>query len=234
MRLFITGANRGLGFELGKIALLEGHTVFAGAYAKDSADALNALRLQNGCKLEVMDLDITSDRSVDNAIKTMEEKTGALDCLVNNAGILLNKDKMIDEITIDELRSTFEINTFGHYRVLKAALPLLYKGKGPVIINMTSEASSISNVGVQYCSYSMSKVAATMMSQMFSNLLTEKGFKVYAMHPGRMNTEMGRATAQIEPAESARGILNIITGKVKPRIEGGVWFINYKGEPMKL
>jgi NAD(P)-dependent dehydrogenase (short-subunit alcohol dehydrogenase family) len=184
--------------------------------------------------LVILDLDVASDDSVAKAVEMIEASAGALDAVVNNAGILLNKGKRIDELEIDELRLSFEINTFGPYRILKAALPLLYQGKNKMIINISSEASSISKVGVYYCSYSMSKVALTMMNQMFANLLKDKGFSVYAVHPGRMNTVMGRETAQIEPSESAAGILRIMTGEVKPRIENGVWFINYRGEPMSL
>ncbi len=234
MRILITGANRGLGFELSKLALQEGHTVFAGAYHPDGAADLEKLKEKYPEQLEIIELDVSSDPSVADAVKKIEAKAGALDAVVNNAGILLNKGKRIDELEVEELRLSFEINTFGPYRVLKSALPLLYKGNDKVVINISSEASSISNVGINYCSYSMSKVALTMMNQMFANYLKDKGFSVYAVHPGRMNTVMGKETAQIEPSESAAGILKIMTGKVQPRIEGGVWFINYRGEPMKL
>jgi len=234
MRILITGANRGLGFELSKLALSEGHSVFAGAYVPDGMADLEKLKEKYPEKLEIIQLDVANDISVTDAVKKIETKTGALDALVNNAGILLNKNKRIDELEIEELRRSFEINTFGPYRVLKSLLPLLYKGENKVIINISSEASSITNVGINYCSYSMSKVALTMMNQMFANLLKDQGFSVYAVHPGRMNTQMGKDTAQIEPSESAVGILAIITGKLKPKIEGGVWFVNYRGEPMKL
>ena len=234
MKIFITGANRGLGFELSKVALAQGDTVFAGVYLPDGTEALDGLKEDYPKTLEIVPLDISSDESVTKAAETIEEIAGSLDCVVNNAGILLNKHKKIDEIEIDEMRLSFEINTLGAYRVLKSTLPLLYAGEGKVIINITSEASSITNVGTEYCSYSISKVAATMMSQMFANLLTEKGFKVLALHPGRMNTVMGRETAQIEPSESSQGIYDLIIGKVEPKIRNGVWFVNYRGEPMDL
>lgn len=234
MNIFITGANRGLGYELTRLAVENGHNVFCGAYLRDGAEDLKKLQEKYPGKIEIVELDVASDKSVTDALQKVAGKVASLDAIVNNAGILLNKDKRIDELEVDELRLTFEINTFGPYKVIKAALPLLYKGQGKMIINISSEASSITNVGINYCSYSMSKVALTMMNQMFANLLKDKGFKVYAVHPGRMNTVMGRATAQIEPTESAEGILAIMTGRVQPKIEGGVWFINYRGEPMKL
>jgi len=234
MNIFITGANRGLGFELTKVALANGNVVFAGVYIPDGSEALENLKESHPDLLHIVPLDVSSDESVGSAVKVIEENSGSLDCVVNNAGILLNKHKKIDELDIEDLRLTFEINTFGPYRVLKKSLPLLYRGDGKVIITIASEAASITNVGTEYCSYSMSKVAVTMMNQMFANLLSEKGFKVYAIHPGRMNTVMGKETAQIEPTESAQGIFDLITGKVKPRIKNGVWFMNYLGNPMEL
>lgn len=234
MKMLITGANRGLGFELTKLALSKGNTVFAGVYLPDGSEALDDLKKTYPDLLEIAPLDVSNDESVADVTKFIKEQVGCLDCVVNNAGILLNKHKQIDELEVADLRLSFEINTFGPYRVLKSTLPLLYRGDGKVIINIASEAASITNVGTDYCSYSMSKVAVTMMSQMFANLLTDKGFKVYAIHPGRMNTTMGKETAQIESFESARGIYDLITGKVQPRIKNGVWFIDYRGNPMDL
>lgn len=234
MNIFITGTNRGLGFELTKLALKQGHKVFAGAFTRDGMQDLNSLKEEYQESLVVMDLDVTSDESVSAAMQRIEAEDGALDALVNNAGILLNKNANIDELEVEELRLSFEVNTFGPYRILKAALPLLAKGAGKMIINISSEASSITNVGTNYCSYSMSKVAVTMMNQMFANLLKDKGYSIYALHPGRMNTVMGKDTAQMEPSESAKGILKIITREVIPTLNNGVWFVNYRGEPMPL
>src|SRR4030067_3427179 len=86
MRILITGANRGLGFELTKLALHEGHTVFGGAYSPDGIDDLEKIKEKNRDKLEIVDLDVGSDESVTDAIKKIDARSDALDSLVNNAG----------------------------------------------------------------------------------------------------------------------------------------------------
>jgi len=232
MIILITGANRGLGFELTKLFASRGHMAVAGAFAGNGMEDLNALKEKYPDNVRILPLDITSDKSVEDAVKELEDEFGSLDAIVNNAGVLLAKEKNIDELDIDEIRRTFEINTFGHYRIIRDFLPLIYKGSNQCILNITSEASSITNVGYNYCSYSMSKVAATMMSQMFSNFLSDKGIRVIAVHPGRMNTVMGRDTAQMEPDESAKGIYKLITGETK--VTEKVKFVNYAGKPIQL
>lgn len=232
MIVLITGANRGLGFELSKLFASKGHIAIAGAFAANSMEDLNALKAQYPQNIRILPLDITSDASVRDAVRIVGEEYGKLDAIVNNAGVLLAKNKNIDDLDIDKIRTTFEVNTFGHYRIIKEFLPLIYKGGNQCILNVTSEASSITNVGYNYCSYSMSKVAATMMSQMFSNYLSDKGIRVIAVHPGRMNTVMGRETAQMEPDESAKGIFRLITGEVQ--VTGKVKFVDFTGKPMQL
>jgi NAD(P)-dependent dehydrogenase (short-subunit alcohol dehydrogenase family) len=232
MIILITGANRGLGFELTKLFASRGHIAVAGAFAGNSMEDLNTLKGKYPDNVRILPLDITSDKSVEYAVREIGDEFGSLDAIINNAGVLLAKEKNIDELDIDEIRMTFEINTFGHYRIIRDFLPLIYKGSSQCILNITSEASSITNAGYNYCSYSMSKVAATMMSQMFSNFLSEKGIRVIAVHPGRMNTIMGRETAQMEPDESAKGIYKLITGETK--VTGKVKFVDFTGKPMQL
>lgn len=232
MRILISGANRGLGYELTRLFAEQGHQVIAGSYAGNDQQQLTELAEQYPGLITMVPLDITDDVSVAQDVAATAGKFGALDALVNSAGILLAKDKQIDELDLAEMRQTFEINTFSQYRMIKGFLPLIYKGENPCILNITSEASSITNVGVKYCSYSMSKVAFTMMSQMFSNLLEPQGIRVIAVHPGRMNTVMGRETAQMEASESAAGIYKLITGEVK--VTEKVKFVNYAGKPMQL
>ena len=101
-----------------------------------------------------------------------------------------------------------------------------------MIIMITSEAGSMSTNGAVYPAYSISKAAANKAVFVFRATLGDK-YKIYAMHPGRMNTEMGRTYAQIEPEESANSIYSIAIGE-KVIHDNGKGFINYKGEPMNL
>lgn len=232
MRAFITGANSGLGFTLTKLLAEEGHTVFAGAYPGANLERLTALSDAFPEKVHRVELDVTDDNSVRHAFKYVEDRCGALDVIVNCAGVLLDEQKNITEVDLKEMETTFHVNTFGPYRVIKYLLPLIYKGEKQYIINISSEAASLANVGVNYCSYSMSKAALNMMTQMLSNYLSGKGIRVLAVHPGRMRTDMNPKNWQIEPLDSAKGIYGILTGKIE--INCHVKYTNYLGRPMPL
>jgi NAD(P)-dependent dehydrogenase (short-subunit alcohol dehydrogenase family) len=102
---------------------------------------------------------------------------------------------------------------------------------GGMFIVITSEAGSMTNIGTEYPLYSISKAAQNKLTAIFAKTVTN--YAVYALHPGRMNTVMGRNDAQIEPEEAAEGICRIITGEKKVPPENG-WFIDYHGESMEV
>ena len=232
MRVLITGANRGLGFELTELMTSKGHFVLAGV--RENGNHNNLLKIQKMYPdlIKILLIDVSEEKSIIKASETVKSEYDSIDVIINNAGILLSREKRIDNLEISEIRKTFDTNTFGPYMVIKYFLPLLYKGEEQCVINISSEAGSISSAGTYYCSYSMSKAALNLMTQMFSKLLQEMNIRVLAVHPGRMNTDMGADNAQIEPLETALGIYDIITGKIV--INSEIKFVDYLGKPMPL
>ncbi|MCX7711487.1 MAG: SDR family NAD(P)-dependent oxidoreductase [Clostridia bacterium] len=232
MRILITGANRGLGLSLTELFVQKGHFVLAGVRSLKNMGKLSEIQQTYAEHIETVEMDVNDDESVARASERISKRYSSIDGIINNAAILLSKHKRIDELDVSEIKLTMETNVYGPYRVIKSFLPLLYHGQGQCIINISSESGSISTCGTQYCSYSMSKSALNLMNQMFSNLLEEKGIRVLAVHPGRMNTDMGAETAQIEPIEAAQGIYDIVTGKIG--VQAKIKFIDYHGNPMPL
>ena len=143
-----------------------------------------------------------------------------------------DQEGTITETDIDVLRKTLEVNTVGTVMVLKYFLPFMSDGGSGMIISITSEAGSLSNTGTIFPAYSVSKAAANKAVFIFRAAVGDR-YRIYAMHPGRMNTEMGRRFAQIEPEESARSIYKIATGETEI-MDDGTGFINYKGEAMSI
>jgi NAD(P)-dependent dehydrogenase (short-subunit alcohol dehydrogenase family) len=123
----ITGANRSLGLETTRRLLEAGHTVYAGMRDPGTGDAARELGAH------VVALDVTDQASVDAAIASLPE----LDVLVNNAGIL-GPLVGIDDLTVDAVAGTFDVNVLGVVRVTQAALPLLHRSANPVIVNVAS------------------------------------------------------------------------------------------------
>ena len=234
----ITGANKGLGFQLVKRGLELGNTMIAGVYKADQQLDLVQLKPQYRERLMILELDVTKDKDIKSIAELIDEKYGRLDLVVNNAGILLeskyDSSDPIGDLNIEQLRLNLEVNTIGPARVLKYLIPLMYKSESATIINISSEAGHLSGQGHVYMMYSISKHALNMYTQKISNYLKEhrkdKNMKVVMVHPGRMNTDMGVENAQIEPVESAQGVWDIITGKISSDYE--IPFINYLGQQM--
>jgi NAD(P)-dependent dehydrogenase (short-subunit alcohol dehydrogenase family) len=129
----ITGANKGLGFETARQLAAAGHQVWIGARdharGRHAADELSA---------RFVHLDVTDDASVAAAVETV----GALDVLVNNAGISGGRISP-SEATADDMRTVYETKVFGPVRVLHAFIPLLEKSAAPVVVNVSSGLGSL-------------------------------------------------------------------------------------------
>jgi NAD(P)-dependent dehydrogenase (short-subunit alcohol dehydrogenase family) len=107
-------------------------------------------------------------------------------------------------------QKTMDVNAFGPLRVIQQFLPLLKKGPRKLIINISSEAGSLADCcrSMEYA-YCMSKSALNMASRILQNALAPAGFKVLAIHPGWMRTDMGGPEADIAPDEAADGIFEL-------------------------
>ncbi|MFD8803994.1 SDR family NAD(P)-dependent oxidoreductase [Streptomyces sp. NPDC059597] len=204
----ITGANKGIGYETARQLLAAGHVVYVGARDADrgekAAAALGARFVQ---------LDVTDDASVRDALRRIDAEEGRLDVLVNNAGILA-------EGTIDgpaALRA-FDTNAVGVVRVTEAALPLLRRSSNPVVVNVSSSAGSFWAVTnpdrlestLPLTLYSASKAAATMLTVQYAKAYP--GIKFNAVEPGPTATDMTAAFGiGREPEASARVVVRLAT-----------------------
>lgn len=229
MNVVIIGASQGLGLELSRKFLSEGHTVAAGVVDRNTPPALEELLGQYGEKLLVFQADVTNEEEIRNGAALCTGFFQEADALCNVAGVLLPGDRvnMIHQCDVAELRKTFEVNTIGAVIVAKYFYPAMKKGGK--LLTVTSESYGLKKCGTWVPLYGLSKTAATKVAGMFNSAITDVDF--YSVHPGRMNTEMGRTTAQIEPQESAEGFYKLMTGETP--ISRDEWYINYKGEPME-
>ncbi len=228
MNVVIIGATQGLGLELVRKFLAEDHTVAAGIVDRNTPPVLEELRRKYGEKLMVFQADVTNEDEIRKGAELCTGFFQKADALCNVAGVLLPGDRvnLIHQCDIAELRKTFEVNTIGAVIVAKYFYPVMKKGGK--LLTVTSEGPAIKNCGTWVPCYGLSKTAATKVSGMFNRAVDDVDF--YSVHPGRMNTEMGRTTAQIEPQESAEGFYKLITGEIP--MSRNEWYINYKGETM--
>lgn len=227
--VLITGAGRGLGLALTKKFLETGYFVVAGFYG--SAD--NLLNLPNNLKegLMTVPMDVTDETQVAKGASDTASRISSLDLLINNAGIHLEQAYLpLEEIDFNSVLTTFQVNTLGPLKVAKHFVKLLEQGSRKLLVNISSEAGSISDCWrdreYDYC---MSKAALNMQSMIMQNYLKPRGIKILDLHPGWMRTDMGGAEADITPEEAAAGIFKLT--QKQWRLDEGMYF-DYTGKPM--
>ena len=196
--VFITGADRGIGFALCKCFLDNGWQVFAGRFMKDWTE-LDTLKEEYGSNLFTVDLDVGRQESVNEAATTVGEKIDCLDMLVNCAGIFQNGS---DKTTVRCLN----INTLGPIRMVEAFLPLMEQGEKRLCF-FSSEAGSIALAHRKGdVSYSVSKTCLNMAVRLMFEKLRPQGYRFRLYHPGWVRTYMnGKKSTEgnFEPEETA-------------------------------
>ncbi len=226
MNYLVTGAGRGIGFDLTSQLLTLGHSVVACVRDPVKAKELGILAKEYGDKCQILSMDVTFQKSIQTAAALI--KLDHLDVVINCAGILLNYDANIDDLNMVDLNSSLQTNLFGPIHVTRATLKLLKKAKSPKLVNITSVMGSLADnsSGMAY-SYRISKTALNMFSKNLA--IGEKWLCVLMIHPGWVQTTMGGNQALISPQESAGGILKVIaTAEVK---DSGK-FLNFRGEEL--
>lgn len=192
----VTGANRGIGLEYCRQLKEKGSKVIA--VCRSAADELPNL----GVSVKT-DVDITSDESVTELVKSLDGQL--IDVLINNAGIL--EPVSLDCLDLNSIRRQFEVNALAPLRLTQALLPNLKRGSK--IALMTSRMGSIEdNTSGGSYGYRMSKVALSMAGKSLSQDLKAKGIAVAILHPGLVKTRMtGFTDSGITPEQSVKGLL---------------------------
>ena len=226
----ITGASRGLGFCMTRECLEKGERVYA--LVRSRSEQLLKLKEQYPEALTLVTCDVGNTESVEAAAKELQSMLEHIDVLINNAGVNLDVTNVttFEHTDFDETEKTFNINTIGPLRVVKALYPLL--GAGSLAVSISSAAGSIAcndNVEVEYA-YRMSKTALNMGMKLFSNTARQKGVRTVLIEPGWMHTDMCGPAAPCDPEENAKLILGVLERMEEYPEEQ--MFLNYKGEPV--
>ena len=189
--VLVTGASSGIGRKITELLASQGHFVYAGARKAEDLSELSGIRNVQGVKL-----DVNVDSDIAAAVETVRTGGRGLHGLVNNAGIAIIAPLIhVDE---RELRSLFDVNVFGPYRITKAFAPLIIEAKGRVV-NISSISGILS--GPFFGPYSMSKHAIEAYGDALATEMNTFGVKVSLIEPGNYRSEIGRNTlAQVEAA----------------------------------
>jgi NAD(P)-dependent dehydrogenase (short-subunit alcohol dehydrogenase family) len=202
----ITGANKGIGHEVARQLAAKGFHVFVGARnPKAGRTAAEEIAKRAG-KATFLEIDVDDNDSVTNAAREFSNIEDHLDVLVNNAGIIVDGDNAILEISDDLFRKTLETNTLGPLRVTRAFLPLLRKSKAPRVINVSSGGGQLTGGADGWApAYCISKTALNGVTVQLAAVLPK--FAVNSICPGWVRTEMGGENASRSVEEGADTIV---------------------------
>ena len=222
MKVIITGASKGIGLELCRLALKQKFEVCAFARRATSSQGLKSLASEFGKNLQSFDLDVTSG-DAPNRILHAIKAWNCVDVLINNAGVL-ERDE-----TEESLMHSFRVNSVAPLLLTKALLPMLKLSGKPIVANITSRMGSISdNDSGGYYGYRASKTALNMFNK--SMAIDNPWLTAIVIHPGWVQTDMGGSDATVPAPDSAKGIWNVIETARKNASSGK--FFDYKGEAL--
>lgn len=210
----VTGANRGIGFEVTRQLATRGyHVIMVARDARRGAEALNRLQ-DEGLDVELRRADVTNSEEVKSLAEFVRKHHKGVDVLVNNAGILPESSKdttgrfpsnplLIPPTSIVEI---LNVNTLGPLRMIQAFALLLKENAR--VVNVSSSMGQLSGEwGSGHLGYRMSKTALNDITRMFAIVLATKNIKVNSVDPGWVNTHMGGGNANRTAAEGAASIV---------------------------
>lgn len=208
---FITGANKGIGFETARQLLQKGFYVYLGSRnLENGTKAVQKLKAGNLTNVEVIEIDVTDDNSVKKARIEIGKKTDTLDVLINNAGINGGAPYTALEASSEQFLAAFNTNVFGVARVTQAFIDLLRKSPEPRIVNVSTSVGSLTLQSdpdwmgyhfAKYAVYGSSKAALNMFTVHLAYELRDTPFKVNAVCPGYTKTDFtGNNGGEVEEA----------------------------------
>jgi len=211
----VTGANKGIGFEVARQLARKGFRVFLGARNREAGRAAAEKLRREGEKernheghdvVTVLQIDVADAASVERAAEEFSRHSDYLDVLVNNAGILLDGDKDVLTATPETLETTLRTNTLGALLVAQAFVPFLKKSGAPRIVNVSSGGGRLAGGADGWApAYCISKTALNGVTAQLATALPK--FAVNSVCPGWVRTDMGGPNATRSVGEGATGIV---------------------------
>ena len=216
----VTGANKGIGFEIARELGRAGYTVTLGARNPEFGREAAAKLLDEEIDARFVELDVDRESSAQAAAARICEDFDHLDVLVNNAGIAdLNGDGLPRVVKLETVERTFRTNFFGALIVTQAMLPLLRKSSAGRIVNVSSGLVSLEKSSdekwaftkYKYLAYSASKAALNMLTVQLAFELRDTGIKVNSAEPGFTATDLNQHRGYQTVEQGAAAAVSLAT-----------------------
>ena len=210
----VTGANKGIGFEIARQLGVQGITILVGARDRARGEAAVQQLRAEAIDATVVHLDVTNQATIDAAVAFIDQTYEKLDILVNNAGISTREGGTPpSELALADVRKTFATNVFGVFAVTKAMLPLLRRSEAGRIVNLSSEVGSLSLNSdpssfaaalPPTLAYNASKTALNALTVFFAKELRNTPIKVNSVSPGYVATDLNGHSGYLSPEQGAK------------------------------
>jgi NAD(P)-dependent dehydrogenase (short-subunit alcohol dehydrogenase family) len=207
----VTGANKGIGFEVARQLARKGFHVFFGARNEKAGQAAADKLRSEGVKedygkITFLKIDVSKPDSIRHAAEEFSKAADHLDTLVNNAGILLDEDEDVLKTSAETFETTLRTNTLGALLASQAFVPFLDKSAVPRIVNVSSGGGQLSDGADGWApAYCISKTALNSVTVQLAAALPK--FAVNSVCPGWVRTDMGGSNATRSVLEGAAGIV---------------------------
>ena len=207
----VTGANRGIGLEVARQLAEKGLTVIMGARDRQKGLTAQQLLVDRDLDAHFTLLDVTDASSIIAAVGRISDTCGRLDVLVNNAGIMIDGDSDILELSPGVLHNTLETNAIGPLLLSQSCVQLMSKHQYGRIVNISSTLGSLTDIvnpesahtGMQSPAYRLSKTLLNGITALLAKELRQQNILVNAVCPGWVRTDLGGPQAPVSPEQAA-------------------------------
>ncbi|KIL38139.1 short-chain dehydrogenase [Gordoniibacillus kamchatkensis] len=219
--VLITGGNKGIGLETARQLGKLGFTILLGSRDEARGQEATATLTAENINAKAITLDITDLDTIQSAVKQIDDQYGALDVLINNAGVCLESGLPPSQHELTVLRNTYETNVFGSFSVTKAMLPLIKKSPAGRIVNLSSGLASLTEYntpesdaekyGINLLAYMSSKTAVNALTVLFAKELKDTPIKINSADPGYTATDLNGHTGYRTVEQGASIVVKLAT-----------------------
>jgi NAD(P)-dependent dehydrogenase (short-subunit alcohol dehydrogenase family) len=219
--VLITGGNKGIGLETARQLGKLGFTILLGSRDEARGQEATATLTAENINAKAITLDITDLDTIQSAVKQIDDQYGALDVLINNAGVCLESGLPPSQHELTVLRNTYETNVFGSFSVTNAMLPLIKKSPAGRIVNLSSGLASLTEYntpesdaekyGINLLAYMSSKTAVNALTVLFAKELKDTPIKINSADPGYTATDLNGHTGYRTAEQGASIVVTLAT-----------------------
>jgi NAD(P)-dependent dehydrogenase (short-subunit alcohol dehydrogenase family) len=217
----VTGSSSGIGFETSLTLARNGFLTYATMRNLGKGATIQSVATKEGLPIRVVQLNVTEERSINDAIHSIKSDVSKIDVLVNNAGYGLNG--AFEDLAMEEIKAQYETNLFGVIRVTQAVLPIMRKQKSGIIVNISSGAGRFGYPGGS--AYVSTKFAIEGLSESMAYELEPFGIRVVLVEPGVIKTNFVNSIVAAKKSQDPNSpyaqLMQNVATSFQHMIEGG-------------